>query len=266
MGAGGTAHDEGDGTHRKPPWRESPGVSAFQDKAGARPTGDGPARGVDAANGGEKGGDHCWLGGGGRGRGRSCWNPRSWGRPAEEARPQGRRVRAAGGKDPGFPDNLRGSLAGLGRGRTLEGHRGVGRQRRTPAPCWESVACPQDSLSPVPMSRFLKSALEDDTWGTSVQKRSARASGSPGPCSVEGRGAGFLAPRPHLPRGLKYPAPGDPIPAVGAGRPRRGQCTSCNTTHGRLLRARPFPGAAADTPGPSPSAEPPALSLALPQP
>lgn len=200
------------------------------------------------------------------GRGRSCWNPRSWGRPAEEARPQGRRVRAAGGKDPGFPDNLRGSLAGLGRGRTLEGHRGVSRQRRTPAPCWESVARPQDSLSPVPMSRFLKSALEDDTWGTSVQKRSARASGSPGPCSVEGRAAGFLAPRPHLSRGLKRPAPGDPIPAVGAGRPRRGQCTSCNTTHGRLLRARPFPGAATDTPGPSPSAEPPALSLALPQP
>lgn len=262
MGAGGAAHDEGDGTHRKPPWRESPGVSAFQDKAGARPTGDGPARGVDAANGGEKGGDHCWLGGtrtlllepkklGASGRG---------GASTREARPGCRR------KGPGFPDKLSGSLAGLGRGRTLEGHRGVSRQRRTPAPCWESVARPQDSLSPVPMSRFLKSALEDDTWGPSVQKRSARASGSPGPCSVEGRGAGFLAPRPHLPRGLKRPAPGDPIPAVGAGRPRRGQCTSCNTTHGRLLRARPFPGAAADTPGPSPSAEPPALSLALPQP
>lgn len=262
MGAGGTAHDEGDGTHRKPPWRESPGVSAFQDKAGARPTGDGPARGVDAANGGEKGGDHCWLGGtrtlllepeklGASGRG---------GASTREARPGCRR------KGPGFPDNLRGSLAGLGRGRTLEGHRGVSRQRRTPAPCWESVARPQDSLSPVPMSRFLKSALEDDTWGTSVQKRSARASGSPGPCSVEGRAAGFLAPCPHLPRRLKRPAPGDPIPAVGAGRPRHGQCTSCNTTHGRLLRARPFPGAATDTPGPSPSAEPPALSLALPQP
>lgn len=68
----------------------------------------------------------------------------------------------------------------------------------------------------------------------------------------------------HLPRRLNCPAPGDLVPAVGAGRPRRGQCACCTAMHGRLLRAQPVPRAAANTPGPSPSADLPTLSLAFP--